>query len=98
VANRTVLRDVGSVIGYEHQVGIAVPLNNAETTGLPSSAENGQLDEIEDAVCGSLEEGAESLFVVAVTTCGMREFVFYTGEPQGMQQRFELLRLTSFNS
>ena len=85
-------REHGSVAGYEHQVGIAVPLNNAESSGLPASEEIAQLDEIEDAICSSLEEQAESLFVAVITTSGMREFVFYTREPQSVKRRFEQLR------
>jgi len=58
--------------GYGHQVGIAVPLNEPEPSGLPSSAENGELDLIEDAICNALETAKESLFVAVITTSGMR--------------------------
>ena len=85
-------REFGGVRGYEHQVGIAVPLSKAETTGLPSSTEDALLGEVEDIICSSLEEQAESLLVAVITTSGMREFVFYTREPQRVRQRFEELR------
>jgi hypothetical protein len=85
-------REFGSVEGYEYQVGIAVPLRKAETTGLPSPAEDALLGEIEDVICGSLEEQAESLLVAVITTSGMREFIFYTREPQRVRERFEQLR------
>ncbi|MFP5236594.1 MAG: DUF695 domain-containing protein [Acidobacteriota bacterium] len=85
-------REFGSVSGYAHQVGIAVPLREAETTGLPSTAEDTQLHQVEDIISDSLQEGAESLLVAVITTGGMREFVFYTREPQRVQHRFELLR------
>lgn len=85
-------RKFGSVPGYEHQVGIAVPLREAEVTGLPCPAEGALLGEVEDAICSSLGEQAESLFVAVITTCGMREFVFYTREPLRVQQRIEELR------
>lgn len=92
VRTNTGYREFGSVLGYAHQVGIAVPLRKAETTGLPCPAEDAQLGEIEDIVCGSLEEQAESLFVAVITTGGMREFVFYTRDPQRVQHRFQMLR------
>jgi hypothetical protein len=85
-------RKFGNVPGYDHQVGIAAPLKKAETTGLPSPAEDALLGEVEDVICSSLEEHAESLLVAVISTGGMREFVFYTREPQRVQQRFELLR------
>ena len=86
-----------SVPGYEHQVGIAVPLKKPEATGLPSAAELAQLSEIEDIICSSLEEQAESLMVAVITTSGMQEYVFYTRDPHRVQQRFEELckRITS---
>jgi hypothetical protein len=90
-------REYGSVEGYEHQVGIAVPLKNAASSGLPTPEENAQLGEIEDAICGSLEEQAESLLVAVITTSGMKEFVLYSREPQSVKRRFEQLcsRITS---
>jgi len=85
-------RDFGSVPGYEHQVGIAVPLRRPEPTGLPSPEENFELGEIEARICNSLQEQAESLLVAIITTSGMKEFVLYTRDPQRVKQRFEQLR------
>jgi hypothetical protein len=85
-------RSFKTVPGYEHQVGIAVPLNDPEVTGLPGAAELAMLDEIEDAICTSLEEQTESLFVAVITTGGMREFVFYTRHPDRVRERVALLR------
>ena len=73
-------------------MGIAVPLHAPEPTGLPSPAEDAELGRIEDAICDSLQENAESLLVAIITTSGMREFVFYTRAPQQVQERFEQLR------
>ena len=97
VRTNTGYREFGSVPGYDHQVGIAVPFKEATATGLPSPAEDAQIGEVEDLIASSLEELAESLFVAVITTGGMREFVFYTREPQSVRQRFEELhsRITS---
>jgi hypothetical protein len=81
-----------SVPGYEHQVGIAVPLRNSEAAGLPGTAEGAVLDEIEDIICSSLEEQAESLLVAVITTGGMREFVFYTRQPHRVEERVTEIR------
>jgi hypothetical protein len=82
----------GSISGYEHQVGIAVPLRAAEPTGLPSPEEDAQLGEIEDRLCAEFEQEAKSLLVAIITTSGMREFVFYTRVPEDVKHRFEQLR------
>ncbi len=92
VRSNTGYRKFGSVPGYEHQAGIAVPLRAPETTGLPSPEEDAELTAIENAICPTLEEKVESLLVAIITTSGMREFVFYTRAPQELRQRFEVLR------
>ena len=92
VRSNTGYEDFGSIAGYEYQVGIAVPLRAPEPTGLPSPAEDAELGTIEDTICASLEQEAESLFVAIISTSGMREFVFYTRAPEQLKQRFEQLR------
>ncbi len=92
VRSNTGYRGLGSVAGYEHQVGVAVPLRAPEPTGLPSPEEAAQLGDLEDSICTSLEAEAESLLVAVITGSGMREFVFYTRAPEEAKQRFELLR------
>ena len=92
VRTNTAYRNFRGVIGYEHQVGIAVRLICPEPSGLPSSTECRDLDAIEDAICDLLEAGAESLFVAVITTSGMREFVLYTRSPEQVKQKFEELR------
>lgn len=85
-------RNRKSVPGYEHQVGISVPLKKPEIGGLPGPAEGAVLGEIEDTICNSLEKQAESLLVAVITTGGMREFVFYTRQPDNVQDRVTKLR------
>ena len=92
VRTNTGYRDYGSVPGYEYQVGIAVPLGEVEATGLPRPAEDAVLGEMEDIICSSLEEHAESLLMAVITTPGMREFVFYTREPHRVEQHVIELR------
>lgn len=92
VRSNTGYKEFGSVPGYEHQVGIAIRLKEVEETGLPTPAEGELLWDLEDTICESLEEEAESLFVATITTGGMREFVFYTREPLSVKRRFEQLQ------
>ena len=97
VRRNTGYREFESVPRYGHQVGIAVPLRNPEATGLPGPEEVALLGGLEDIICSSLEEQAESLLVAVVKTGGMQEFVFYTRDPHRVQKRFEELskRITS---
>ena len=92
VRTNTAYRDCKSVPGYEHRVGIAVPLVQAEANGLPGTAELALLSDIEEMLCDSLQEQAESLLVAVITTSGMREFVFYTRAPHRVEQRIADLR------
>jgi hypothetical protein len=85
-------RSLRPVPGYEHQVGIAVPLTAPEQTGLPSVAEDAELGQIEDLVCDRLQDHAQSLLVAVITTDGMREFVFYTRDPEHVKGCLEQLR------
>ena len=92
VRSHTGYREFKGVTGYEHQIAIAVPLRDPDANGLPKSAENEELNAIEDAICPLLEAANESLFVAAVTTGGMREFIFYSKSPDQVQAKFQQLR------
>jgi hypothetical protein len=80
------------VPGYDHHVGIAIPLRESTINGLPGEAESILLSEMEDTFCVSLEEQAAALLVAVITTSGMREFVFYTNNPGVIEQRVTKLR------
>ena len=81
----------GRIGGYEHQVGIAVPLHTPGPDGLPTSEEAIELDALEDAACKVLEAGQQSLFVATITTGNMREFVYYTRAPEEVKKQFHPL-------
>jgi len=89
VRMNAVYRAFKGVRGYDHQVGIAMPLLDPEPSGLPSTTENAVLDEIEDSICDLFQESNESLFVAVITTSGMRELVFYTRDPEEVKRKFE---------
>jgi uncharacterized protein DUF695 len=67
--------------GYKYRVGIAIPLREPNDHGLPSNSENEQLRKIEDALVAQLESGEQAVLVLAITTGGMRELVFYARDP-----------------
>ncbi len=77
---------------YRFRVGVAVPLNEPDSDGLPNESEMSELNEIEDALCEHFERGQHSLQVLSITTRGMREFVFYTRAPAEIGLALEALR------
>lgn len=66
---------------YSFRIGIAIPLLDPNEHGLPSNNEMESLNVIEDALISSFEANQESLLVLSITTNGMREFVFYSRNP-----------------
>ena len=71
-----------------HQVGIAVPFRDPQPTGLPTVAEGAELQELEDELRQAIEVDNESFLVGVITTAGMREFVLYTSDVEGVKARF----------
>jgi hypothetical protein len=67
---------------YRFQIGIATPLTNPTEEGLTNTSEAEVLYQVEDALQAVLEEDEESVFALAITTGGMREFVFYASKWQ----------------
>jgi len=73
-------------------VGIAVPLRAPNADGLPEEEELNQLNAIEDSLASRLEAEQKSLQVLAITTSGMREFIFYTRDSEAARLVLEALR------
>lgn len=76
---------------YQHRIGVAVPFRSPDADGFPSGAESWKISEIEDLLADELELHHQSLFAVAITTNGMREFVFYTSDTQVAERKLEAL-------
>jgi hypothetical protein len=77
---------------YSHHVGVSIPFQNPDQNGFPQSDEAAELMNIEDKICAELEIGNQSLFAAVITTNGMREFVFYTSNPEAVQTKLEKLK------
>jgi Family of unknown function (DUF695) len=87
-----------SLIGrpdYSFRVGIAVPFQQPDERGFPPQSEMKALDKIEDAVDRALEERGEAVHVATITTAGMREFVFYTGNTETVLTKINRLRTST---
>lgn len=74
---------------YGFQIGIAIPLLKPTEEGLTTNEEAESLFALEDAVESTLTENGNAIFVLAITTNGMRELVFYTKDwkPEDYEQK-----------
>ena len=87
-----------SLIGspeFSYRVGVAVPFKDPDDRGFPARSEFRALDEIEDTLARALEEGGQAMHVATITTAGMREFVFYTGDAETTLSRINRIRAST---
>lgn len=77
---------------YKFRIGVAIPLIAATEDGFPTADEMEKLNVIEDALTEQLEFEQRALHVLAITTGGMREFVFYSRIPASAEAIVENLR------
>ncbi len=62
---------------FEYRIGVAIPLNAPDEHGFPQGDEFDQLSNIEDKLASQIEHAGNGVQVIAITSNGMREFVFY---------------------
>ena len=81
-----------SVVGHkdlQHQVGIAVPILDPTKDGFPNAEEEVKLKKIENILVSELKESGLAVFACVITTNGIREFIFYTGNPKEAENSFK---------
>ena len=67
---------------FTHRLGAAVPLRDADQYGLPRGLEAAELFAVEDILVRHLEEMRRGILVLTISKAGVREFVFYVGDPE----------------
>lgn len=77
------------VIGYTHQVALAVPMVDTTREGFPNPGETDALSRIESDICEVFEANRESLLVGTRTIPGICEFILYTRNPDAVQWKFD---------
>lgn len=76
-------RNLEDAIGhtqYPYQIGVAVGFQVETESGLPEQKDSDDLLKVEDSLIELLEKENQCVFIGALTTDNMREFIFYTGE------------------
>jgi len=76
---------------FGYRVGFAVPLLNPKPDGLPTDEEMNQLNGIEDEIEKLLLKDKLAFPAVVITSKGMREFVFYSGQPAAVRRQIDTL-------
>lgn len=84
-------RKFGSLPGYGHQVGIAVPFRSPGKTWQLSQEEHTELHAIEEEIRRTLQHQTGSPLVAVITTQVMREFVLHTRVPEKVARLFKEL-------
>jgi hypothetical protein len=85
-------KQLSSNSDFEYRFGVAIPLLNPNDLGLPSNEETEILNQIEDELCLQFEKDQVSILALAITTSGMREFVFYSRDTQEVEQKLKTIQ------
>jgi hypothetical protein len=64
-------------------------VRNPRPNGFPPSDEADEIDAIEANLCGLLESGNDALCVLVITNNGLRDFIFYTRDVDGVREKLE---------
>lgn len=78
---------------YPFQIGVATPLLSPNELGLATDDEAEVLYRIEDRLSEALTANDDAIFALAITTGGMREFVFYakSWNPEELEAKVKAL-------
>ena len=82
-------RGMGAIPGYDHHIIIGASLRSPTPAGFPSTEEGDDLQRFEENLCAAIEIDNESLCVLVITNRGIRDFIFYTRDPQGAKARID---------
>ena len=82
------LREIAGHKRYPTQAGIAIKCNTPDEHGLPSPRDTAAFDAFEDQFEELFCEGQAALFAAAISTNGMREFVFYVSDESRFREQF----------
>jgi hypothetical protein len=77
------------VPGYDHHVIVSAQFRSPSQSGFPSSEEGDDLETFEENLCGLLEAGNDSLCTLVITNNGLRDFIFYTRDTEGVKARLD---------
>ncbi len=72
---------------YPVRVGVATKVVKLAENGMPTAEENAVLLELEKRIQKVVEADREAILVVALTSGGVKEWVFYTSNPESTKQR-----------
>ena len=77
---------------YAYRAGFVIKLKNPNSFGLPTTDEAEELAPIENEIDRGMEKGRLAFMALVITTTGMREYVFYTDQPEAVRKRVAQLK------
>ena len=82
-------RGTGPLPGYDHHIIVAANLRSPNPAGFPSTKEGDDLQRFEQSLCAAVEVDNETLCVLVITNQGIRDFIFYTRNPDGAKAKLD---------
>lgn len=80
---------IAPIPGYDHHLIVSVGFRNRRENGFPSSEEADDLTALELNLGQLLEAENESRCVLVITNNGLRDFIFYTRNVDGVKQKLD---------
>ena len=74
---------------YGFRVGIATKMQALANNGMPTPEENTTLQALEERIRNAVEVDREAFLVIAITCGGVKEWVFYTSNPESTKRRMQ---------
>jgi len=82
-------RGMGPLPGYDHHIIVGAKLRAPTSAGFPSTEEGDDLQRFEENLSTALEIDNESQCVLVITNHGIRDFIFYTRDPNGAKGKLD---------
>jgi hypothetical protein len=85
----TAYRGMGPLHGHDHHIIISAKLRSPTPAGFPSQEEGDDLQRFEENLCSAIEKDDNSISVLVITNSGLRDFIFYTRDPNGAKEKID---------
>lgn len=81
---------------YKFRTGIAFQFKNPSQSGMPSTDEMNQLNELENRITQIYEKSNKALITICLTTNGFREYVIYSKSKDWTEKCFKKLQKQNY--
>ena len=89
IRGNTALRELKERERFPYRVGFAVAFRKPNRYGLPTDDEARELTPLENEIDREMSGKKLGLFALVITTGGMREYVFYSNQPDAVRRKIK---------